>query len=95
MNSLQDERILLARSGDRVVLPVRIGEDSQVDAIVTPLRNQGIEVELRYESNPRFQMKGGLKSQTNDSLTVSIVSEFGYNLNIRCFSLYNILLLIY
>lgn len=49
--SAQDPQVETARPGDRVVIPVRIGEDYEAEALSTRLRERGVEVELRHESN--------------------------------------------
>lgn len=49
--SAQDPSVLAARAGDRVVIPVRVGEDYEAEALGTRLRERGVEVELRHEKN--------------------------------------------
>lgn len=48
-----------ARPGDRVVVPVRVGEDFEAEALSTRLREKGVEVELRPERNAMPSGGGG------------------------------------
>lgn len=41
--------MLSAQKGDRVVIPVRTGEDYEVELLSAKLRDRGVEVELRHE----------------------------------------------
>lgn len=55
----QDPSVQAARAGDRVVIPVRIGEDYEAEALSTRLRDRGVEVELRHEKNALPSSGGG------------------------------------
>lgn len=48
---MQDADVHSARPGDRVVVPVRVGEDFEAEALSSRLRDRGVEVELRPERN--------------------------------------------
>lgn len=47
---------------------MKIGEDAKADAVMQRLRNQGMEVDLRHESNPRFRMKAGNNAVESNQL---------------------------
>ncbi len=65
--SAQDPEVQNARPGDRVVIPVRIGEDYEAEALSTRLRDRGVEVELRHEKN---SMPSNLPVSADGSSTV-------------------------
>jgi DNA repair exonuclease SbcCD ATPase subunit len=48
-SSVRDPVVIKARRGDRVVLPVRVGEDAQAESLLVELKGRGVEVELRRE----------------------------------------------
>ena len=61
--SLKDPIIHKARKGDRVVLPVKIGEEVDAQNILGALRNSGIEVEIRREYSGKLSTSGATSEQ--------------------------------
>ncbi len=61
--SLKDPIIHKARKGDRVVLPVKIGEEVDAQNILGVLRNSGIEVEIRREHSGKLSTSGATSEQ--------------------------------
>ena len=74
---MEDTHIISQASpGDRLVIPVRIGENAKADEILQRLRNKGVEVDLRHESSGRFRMPDESGSTVlNEGLTESMAIE--------------------
>lgn len=66
-SSVRDPVVLKARRGDRVVLPVRVGEDAHAESLLVELRGRGVEVELRRER----VVLGGASGKTGGSPVAS------------------------
>ena len=65
--ALKDPILQEARPGDRVVVPVRVGEDAEAEKKLSILRDKGIEVEIRRESNAKV-IKTAINNITIDTL---------------------------
>ena len=61
--SLKDPIINKAKKGDRVVLPVKIGEEVEAQNVLGELRSGGIEVEVRREHNSKLATSGSTEEQ--------------------------------
>lgn len=71
----QDPSVHAARAGDRVVIPVRVGEDYEAEALGAKLRDRGVEVELRHERNAMPSRPGATADP--DGSTASITGDAG------------------
>jgi len=78
--ALKDPILQEARPGDRVVVPVRIGEDAEAEKKLSVLRDKGVEVEIRRESNSKVIESAMNKNDSSsdssiNSTTVNVVSD--------------------
>lgn len=53
-----------ARAGDRVVLPVRVGEEGVAQGVADGLRRRGVEVEVRRDRLERLAMAAGTNTSS-------------------------------
>ena len=60
--NVSDPSVDKAKRGDRVVLPVRIGDDAAAEAILQKLKGRGVEVELRRERLERPMGMAGARA---------------------------------
>lgn len=65
--ALKDPILQEAKPGDRVVVPVRVGEDAEAEQKLSVLRDKGIEVEIRRESNTKV-IKSAINNINSDTV---------------------------
>lgn len=85
---MNDSKLMKARSGDRVILPVTLGEDVIARRVAEGLKEKGIEVEMRFESLSSLKSKafnGSVISPTsiekNDTIGSSSSDDSAMNID--------------
>eukprot|EP01036_Dinobryon_divergens_P023323 gene23323-31654_t len=75
--SLSDPNIAVARSGDRVILPVAVGDKYPAERLMNELKSKGIEVELKHEAVSNTAFLARQSRRPIDPASVSSSSSSG------------------
>ncbi len=74
--SVNDPTVIQAKAGDRVVIPVRIGDEFVAERLMVQLQEKGVEVELRKEKMGKVASGVGVGG-IDHSLQGSFLGESG------------------